>query len=229
MRPSSANSRFYSAKSYSKSHTHKKDKYTFYEEPRFLNLNINLLQTIEGSSKKIINRSVNTSQEKPLWDNFFAKTPDYSSKKPKNLSFHKNKSNIIEGTPQKCVRKRAIALEEFEKNIAKSSLKHNDPKIENLKKTIFSNFSNNSDFYLVDYKNNFNTENSQEYMRYEKNQPTQFSHLLMDYKLGKFDKANAKFEKKTDFNKKTPNQTLGRKPEFIRNLQEPTFHIFKQV
>lgn len=225
MRPSSANSRYYSTNSYSKSQTHKKDKYSFCEEPRFLNLNINILQTVEGSSKKIINRSVHTQQPKPLWDSFLAKTPDYTSENSKNILFHKNKSNIFEGKPQKNFGKRAIALEEFDKNISKSSLKYNDPKIENLKKTIFSNFSNNSDFYSIEYKNNFITENTREYLQYPNNKPSQFSHLLMDYKLGKFDSSNG--EKKIDFDKKISNQTLGKKPEFIRNLQEPTFYIFK--
>ena len=133
--------------------SHKKDKFSFYEEPRFLNLNINLLQSMEVSSKKILQKNTTTDN---LWDNFLSKTSDSSNKKHTNIYFHKNQSNILEGKSKKFCSKKAINLSEFEKSVSKVSLKFDDPKIERLKKTIFSNFSKNSDYHSVEFTNNFN-------------------------------------------------------------------------
>ena len=224
MRPKSMDSR---PNPCPKSVSHKKDKFSFYEEPRFLNLNINLLQSTEASSKKILQKNTTTDN---LWDQFLSKTPDSSNKKQTNIYFHKNKSNILEAKPIKSSAKKAIALSEFEKNISKISLKYDDPKIELLKKTIFSHYSKNSDYHSVEFKNNFRTENKQEYIPYDTHKnPSEFSHLLLEYKLGKYDSGNDKVDKNQDFNKKFEKKiNLGKKPEFIRDLQQPTFYMFNK-
>ena len=120
-----------------------------------------------------------------------------------------------------------LPMEEFEK-IVFSSYNMRDQKIENLKKTIFSNFSNNADFYSLDYKNNFHTENKQEYDKKTKISQPQFSNLLLEYKLGEFEKKNEKCVILEDFKKKLPIQKLGKKPDFVQDLQKPSFYMFSR-
>ena len=226
MRPHSANSKNCS-NSYPKSTSHKKDKYSFYEEPRFLNLNINLLQTIEQSSKKIIQKSSYIFPENNVWNRFLSKTEDISSTKIKSPI--NKKSKIFEDkTESKSIGKRHINIDEFNKNLSKTTLKLDDPKVEKLKKTIFTNFSNKNDFFSIGFNNNYKTENKQEYIPYVKNKESEFSHLLLEYKMKKFEEKNNKIEKTKEFEKKISKEAVGKKPEFIRDLQKPTFYMFNK-
>lgn len=228
MRPYSADHRNITPSKYPKHLTHKKDKYSFNQSPRFLYSNANTLQYIEGSNKKVDynqNKKINSSFCDNIWANFYSNSEN-NEKKTSNIRFSKNKSNISDNYPKKEIKKRGINMKEFEKNLSKASLNANDPKIENLKKTIFSNYSNHEDYININYKRNFNTENKQEYISHENQTRSQFSHLLFDYKLGNFERKTEKNEKISDLSKKSNKQSFGKRPEFITDLQKPTFYMF---
>ena len=229
MRPYSANSRLNHPTSSPnpKSLTHKKDKYSFHQETRFINLNANLLQTIEGSSKKIMPQTEKIMKTEPLWDNLLSKTTNSIFKNQRKPDFEKNKSTVFDPKNDKRTGKKFLSRNEFEKGLSKvESLKVDDPKVEKLKKTIFCNFSNNADFYSLSYKNNFHTENKREFQKPEISSQPKFSNLLLEYKLGEFEPRNEKKTTNQDFNKKSPRQKLGKKPEFINDLQKPSFYLF---
>lgn len=211
---------------YPKNQTHKKDKYSFNQSPRFLNLNANTLQCIEGSSKKVdYHKKLNTSVDSNVWNNLFIRTYNSEHKKPK-IPSQKNKSNITENVCLKNNCKRRVFLNEFDKNLEKGSLKVDDPTVEKLKKTIFTNYSNQVDFENINYRRNFNTENRQEFVSYP-NQNKQFSHLLLEYKLGDFESTNKGNNiKPKDVPHKIGKQLFGKRPDYIRDLNKTTFSIF---
>lgn len=222
MRPSSGNCRQSSYRhQISPQIPHKKDKYSFSQEPRFSNLNINILQSVEGSSKKILHREPIKDN---VWEDFMTKAECNPKPDEKRHEFSDKKCDSR--NPLKSGKK-MLRMGEFDKEVSHfASINPKDPKIEKLKKTIFTNFSNTADFYSLDNKSHFKTENKQEFKSPSHSRQPRFANLLMEYKLGGSEKKSEDVVKSSDFAKKIYTPKLGKKPEFIRDLQKPSFFIF---